>query len=887
MAAIVQVINGDGEFESAGVQSFVDKNELAQCRTNYAVVAIMGPQSSGKSTLLNYVFGTDFKMMDAMEGRGQTTKGIWMSKSPKVTDTTVLVMDLEGSDGRERGEDDTNFERQSALFALAVADVLLVNIWCHDIGREHGSGKPLLKTIFQVNLKLFAPEPDRKKTVLLFVIRDKTKTPLAKLTEVLEADLDRMWDSIAKPAAYAGSKMTDFFQVQYAALSHFEERYEDFQADAVHLRRRFAPDAEDTLICGDEKLPGDAFALSIHNIWDVIRSQKDLNLPAHKVMVANIRCQEIADDQLRAFAADQAWAGLQEAAGLGAVEGFGPQVAGLMDSCVKGYEAEALYFDAHVREAKFGELGKRLLAAVQPVYQAQVAAQTAAVLTSFEKELKLALLPGGAASGSGGFVAAAAACRAAAVKEFAAAFKKHLHIQGTPWDGTAEAAALEAALDAHIAKVRDEHVAAAVARAEKALSTLLSAPVIALLEVCGPGMWPRLYGVCRDAAAAADKQLLGSLAGYGLAAAEAEALSEGLRARARAAMEGHVREAALTRLSRMKDRFQEVFSQDESRAPRMWGARDDIPAIAAAARLAAANVLAQLAVIRPPPGEQQPQQQQQQAAKGQLQAEQGDAIEAAVLQLARSSSDAASTAATDGAAADASSSSSDAAAAAASSSSHAHGALDLLSAATWPGVADESRVLLAPHDVRTSWREFMSYSNVAVQQALSAQQANRLANNRLPPLWAIAAMLALGWNEAMALLFNPLLLVVVGVLVLFLRSLYVELDVEREMARGALPGAISLSHKVVPACQSVLRKTAESVQQLMHSLQEGQEGQGAAGGGRAAAYTVDHRANSSSGTPAGQKAGRYTELTRRGAAAPAPSSAAEFTDLQAESKKAQ
>jgi hypothetical protein len=31
-----------------------------------------------------------------------------------------------------------------------VADVLLVNIWCHDIGREHGSGKPLMKTIFQV-----------------------------------------------------------------------------------------------------------------------------------------------------------------------------------------------------------------------------------------------------------------------------------------------------------------------------------------------------------------------------------------------------------------------------------------------------------------------------------------------------------------------------------------------------------------------------------------------------------------------------------------------------------------------------------------------------------------------------------------------------------------
>lgn len=98
-------------------------------------------------------FGTDFKMMDAMAGRGQTTKGLWVCKSPKATEITTLVMDLEGSDGRERGEDDTNFERQSALFALSVADILLVNVWCHDIGREHGSGKPLLKTIFQAGCR--------------------------------------------------------------------------------------------------------------------------------------------------------------------------------------------------------------------------------------------------------------------------------------------------------------------------------------------------------------------------------------------------------------------------------------------------------------------------------------------------------------------------------------------------------------------------------------------------------------------------------------------------------------------------------------------------------------------------------------------------------------
>ena len=36
---------------------------------------------------------------------------------------------------------------------MALADVLLVNMWCHDIGREHGSGKPLLKIVFQVRFR--------------------------------------------------------------------------------------------------------------------------------------------------------------------------------------------------------------------------------------------------------------------------------------------------------------------------------------------------------------------------------------------------------------------------------------------------------------------------------------------------------------------------------------------------------------------------------------------------------------------------------------------------------------------------------------------------------------------------------------------------------------
>ncbi|XP_078148345.1 protein ROOT HAIR DEFECTIVE 3-like isoform X3 [Carex rostrata] len=53
-----------------GLEQFIKEIRLADCGLSYAVVSIMGPQSSGKSTLLNHLFKTNFREMDAFRGRG-------------------------------------------------------------------------------------------------------------------------------------------------------------------------------------------------------------------------------------------------------------------------------------------------------------------------------------------------------------------------------------------------------------------------------------------------------------------------------------------------------------------------------------------------------------------------------------------------------------------------------------------------------------------------------------------------------------------------------------------------------------------------------------------------------------------------------------------------
>lgn len=156
----IQVIDGEKSF-SPNLPAYLQLEGIIRAGFNYHLISVFGSQSTGKSTLLNHLFGTEFGVMSEQERR-QTTKGIWMSKNKrehadggglKMADN-ILVMDVEGTDGRERGEDQ-DFERKSALFALATSEVLIVNIWEHQVGLYQGANMGLLKTVFEVNLQLF------------------------------------------------------------------------------------------------------------------------------------------------------------------------------------------------------------------------------------------------------------------------------------------------------------------------------------------------------------------------------------------------------------------------------------------------------------------------------------------------------------------------------------------------------------------------------------------------------------------------------------------------------------------------------------------------------------------------------------------------------------
>ena len=306
----IQLINEDKHFNQDTLKYFNECMENRNVGLDYHVISVFGSQSSGKSTLLNILFNTRFDTMDALVKRQQTTKGIWVAHTKNVLltspDTSIdipelFVLDVEGSDGSERGEDQ-DFERKAALFAISVSEVLIVNMWEQQIGLYQGNNMALLKTVFEVNLSLFGKNTNEHKLLLLFVIRDHVGvTPLSSLGETITSELEKVWSDLSKPAGCETASLNDFFDLKFVGLAHKLLQEEKFVEDVKKLGDSFVlKDDEEYYFKPQyhQNLPLDGWTMYAENCWDQIENNRDLDLPTQQILVARFKTDEIASETL-------------------------------------------------------------------------------------------------------------------------------------------------------------------------------------------------------------------------------------------------------------------------------------------------------------------------------------------------------------------------------------------------------------------------------------------------------------------------------------------------------------------------------------------------------------------------------------------------------------
>nr|GFA38553.1 protein root hair defective 3-like [Tanacetum cinerariifolium] len=418
--------------------------------------------------------------MDAYRGRSQTTKGIWMARCVSIEPCTI-VMDLEGTDEREQGE--------------------------------------------------VVP----RKTTLMFVIRDKTRTPLENLEPVLREDIQKIWDSVPKPEHHKQTPLSEFFNVLVVALSSYEEKEEQFKEQ-------------------------------------------------HLSLALTVRCEEIANEKYSSFLKNEDWCELEDAVKSHIVPGFGRKLTSMIDASLSSYDEEATYFEDSVRSAKRRQLEEKLIQLVQPTYLLMLEHIQLESLDKFKKALQDAL------SGGQAFADTASECAGSFMRLFDEQCKDAT-IKQADWDSEKAKVKFSRDIDSHIAEVQSAKLSELNAQFESKLKEALDGPVGALLEGGGDDTWPAIRKLFHHETKVAVSEFSVALSGFELDTQVNEEMLIKLENFARGIVEGKTKEEVAKALYRMKERFTSLFNHDSDSMPRVWTGKEDIRTITKTARSSSLKLL--------------------------------------------------------------------------------------------------------------------------------------------------------------------------------------------------------------------------------------------------------------------------------------------------------
>lgn len=598
----VQVIDENKEF-TPQLPLYLSSQNLLSAGFTYHVVAVFGSQSTGKSTLLNHLFGTNFNVMDETS-RQQTTKGIWLSRAIEDSNNStngmgknILVMDVEGTDGRERGEDQ-DFERKSALFALATSEVLIVNIWEHQVGLYQGANMGLLKTVFEVNMGLFLKDRSTThRSLLFFVIRDHIgHTPLKNLSKTLVADLTRIWSSLAKPPGLEDSEITDFFDFEFTALPHKILQPEKFVSETQNLRKRFrdgvlvdlerSPDQDRSnegifLPAYHRRIPADGFPMYAENIWNQIVTNKDLDLPSQQELLAQFRCDEIAATCVSGF--NEIINPFEAKAQSGKVlDGLGPAMKKALEVAIEGFVEAGGRYHKGVFERKRDDLRQSLETRLRGLVVGQLSALSKRAVAEFTEEVTSVLKKANASDSSAtyDFAKIVDDSRQNVVSKFEQEANE-CYIEGpsTSWSSSAdELEMLKQDIDEIAARLRGDEMKRLVVRLERGIKSKLVEPVELEFRRMDETLWDRVWAAWKEIVDDAVQKFQRKSRSFNSTEAEMELGVWRLRKRGWTVLMARVDEEVLegNLLLKLRENFEDSFRYDDLGVPRVWKPTDDI-----------------------------------------------------------------------------------------------------------------------------------------------------------------------------------------------------------------------------------------------------------------------------------------------------------------------
>jgi len=349
------------------------------------------------------------------------------------------------------------------------------------------------------------------------------------------------------------------------------------------------------------RIPADGFSNYAERVWDQIVNNKDLDLPTQQELLAQFRCDEIYREVLVAF--DEAIVPLEEKQAEGVNSGK-PTVLKNLGSIgksarvktIKSFEVEASRYNKGVYTKKRVELEGKIDARLKTLYQSQLSAAHKVGVTSFSDAVAGAVKAGQKKGASYEFADIVERAKVVALKQFETEARS-LAIEGVPWSNFKQQYNLyEKDLDEVSGRLRKEEMRRLATRTERWVRSRLSDSIGLEFNKLGSGrggsgapegsekpstekdLWDRIWNVFIDTVKDAEKRFVDRAKSFNASQEEIEVGLWRLRRKSwgvlRAKIDEEVMEGNI--LLKLRENFEDKFRYDEAGVPRIWRPTDDI-----------------------------------------------------------------------------------------------------------------------------------------------------------------------------------------------------------------------------------------------------------------------------------------------------------------------
>ena len=134
--------------------------------------------------------------------------------------------------------------------------------------------------------------------------------------------MQKIWETLSKPSELKDKQLSDYFDLSFSALPHKVLVPDKFEAEVQELKKRFVEKPREDFVFSPayhKRIPADGVAFYMEGIWvgclsftclspstliavqEQVQTNKDLDLPTQRELLAQFRCDEISTAALSEF----------------------------------------------------------------------------------------------------------------------------------------------------------------------------------------------------------------------------------------------------------------------------------------------------------------------------------------------------------------------------------------------------------------------------------------------------------------------------------------------------------------------------------------------------------------------------------------------------------